>query len=59
MRPPTDDFSDNDAAKASAKICHRLDLDATTRERSCAVFDGRHLVEVAELEEPTPEDLHD
>ena len=58
VRPLRDDLGDDDAREARAEIGQRFDLEAAARQCRRALLDRRLRVEVTQLEQPAPQDLH-
>jgi hypothetical protein len=58
VRLLADHLGDHDAGESAAEVRQALDLESAARERASALLDRRLLVEITQLEEPAPEDLH-
>ena len=59
VRLLADHLGHHDAGEPRAEVRHALDLEATACQCARALLDRRLLVEIAQLEEPAPQDLHD
>lgn len=58
VRLLADDLGDDDAGEPGAEVGQALDLDAGARQRARALLDRRRAIEIAHLEQPAPEHLH-